>query len=74
MAGEQAADGDVFVDCGPVNAFTATDQAPVGAVGVGGVAQAGKPFDRHGQFAAVIEDDAQDRGGDGDVNGKRLGL
>jgi hypothetical protein len=57
-----------------VNAFAAADQAPVGAAGVGRVAQAGEPFDRHREFAAIIESDAQNRGGDGDVNGERFSL
>ncbi len=70
MAGEQATDGNVLIDIGPMDTFAAANQAPVGTLAIGGVTQAGKPFDRHGKFPAVIQRDTQDRGGDRDINGE----
>lgn len=71
VTGEQAAHGNIFIKGGPVNAFTPANQPPIGAVGIGRIAQTGKPGKWDGELAAIIEADAQAGAVDDEVDSQR---
>jgi hypothetical protein len=68
---QQPFDGNVLVDIGPVDTVTTADEAPVLALGWGGVAQAGKPFQWRRKLAAIGQGYVQQMfvGGNGDCRG-----
>jgi hypothetical protein len=65
---EQALDGDILVDVGPVDPNTATDEAPIAALGFGGLLQSLKPGEGRAEFATIGENDVQGVGADADID------
>jgi len=53
--GEEAFDGDVLVDVGPVDADAAADEAPIGFLGWGSGSETREPGEGSGDSAAVGE-------------------
>jgi hypothetical protein len=71
---EQTLDRDILVDVGPVNPDTTTDEAPIAALGFGGLLQPLEPGEGRAEFAAVGENYVQGVSGDADIDGSRFKL